>query len=98
MTRLETTLPSKLMIAMAELNLMRLVVGLGQNKLQDRSSSQAKGENDQEFTFLMATISKTMLTALTRSPTMMGSASWGWTRLQSRQEINTRLMKRYPWW
>ena len=55
MTRPETTLPSKLMIAMAELNLMRLVVGLGQNKL-------------------MATISKTMQTALTRSPTMMVSA------------------------
>ena len=40
MTRPETTLPNRLMIAMAELNLMRLVVGLGQNKLEDRLSTQ----------------------------------------------------------
>ena len=94
MTRPETTLPSRLMMAMAELNLMRLEVGLGQNRLEDSRSSQTM---ENIITFLMATISKTMQAALTRSPTMMGSAFCGWTRLQSRQEMKTRLMKRYPW-
>ena len=44
MTRTETTLPSKLMIAMTELNLMRLEAGLGQNKLEDSRSSQTTGK------------------------------------------------------
>ena len=86
------------MIAMAELKLMRLVEGLGQNKLRDKAEVSTRQHYQQQVaTFLMATISKTMQTTLTRSPTMMGSAFSGWTRLQRRQEINTRLMKRYPW-
>ena len=100
-TVLETNLPTRLMTAITEQKMVRLVLTCNWLTVKMESCDWWNILTNQNLTVgqktLRKTISKMMARMLTIPVITMGSIIPGWARLQIRQKWNKMLMKRNPW-